>query len=154
MRSPDSWLRAVGLALSAPLWAGGTRLRRLLEPAAVGTPSTGPRPAGLGATAARWDDPELARRSLRALSALSRIPAGPWRNTCLQQSVVRCRAVRATGRPAVVRIGVRPHRSGEATVEAHAWVEVGATRHAGHWESPAAEAVSGYRPLRHTRAPN
>ena len=97
-------------ALRTPAWLTARRIRQLQG---VG-PDGGPVPA------------EQSHRALRASAAslrlLGRIPLSPWRNTCLFRSIAACLALRALGRPAVLRLGVR--RSGDRDdVAAHAWVE-------------------------------
>lgn len=67
--------------------------------------------------------------ALRVLAWLSRVPRGPWRNTCLFRAAAECRAMRAAGLPAVVRIGVaREDAERGASITAHAWVECAGVR--------------------------
>lgn len=64
--------------------------------------------------------------ALRLLSPLSRLPGGRWRNSCLFRAAAECRAMRAAGLPAVLRIGVASQpaaASHTVPVAAHAWVE-------------------------------
>jgi len=97
-------------ALVSPWHLNGTRLKRLLADAA------GPdRHAAVPADAAL-------RSANGTLRLLSRVPASPWRNTCLFRSVAGCLALRWLGMPAQLRIGAR--RAGEAAdLQAHAWIQ-------------------------------
>jgi Transglutaminase-like superfamily len=76
-------------------------------------PQPGHEPAGAQGA-------EEARRVARMVSAAAR--NGPWRPTCLEQSVVLLWLLARQGIPAQLRIGVR--KQPEA-LEAHAWVESG-----------------------------
>lgn len=90
-------------------------------------------------------DPALALRAARlTLRLLARLPASPWRNTCLYRGVAECLVLRAHGTPAVLRIGVRAAAAPGGPVEAHAWVERSAPA-----ADPCAPGSPGYRPLRH-----
>jgi hypothetical protein len=95
-------------AVRVPAYLRGRRWTELLEPPA--------------AAAARRPPRGTARASRIAVRVLAAIPGLPWRNTCLYRSIAECLALRSAGVPAVVRIGVRPGREGEASVAAHAWV--------------------------------
>ena len=111
-------MRAYGLgawaALRAPLWTSGARLRAAIAP----------RPPEGGGAAPPARDPEL-EEALRAATAGVRVLARSrtfWRDTCLYRSLAQYLVLRAYGRPASVRIGVRRGEGGAVPVDAHAWV--------------------------------
>jgi Transglutaminase-like superfamily len=64
--------------------------------------------------------PEEAQRVTRMVAAAAR--NGPWRPTCLEESVVLLWLLARQGIPAQLRIGVRKQLE---ALEAHAWVESG-----------------------------
>ena len=98
----------VWAALRAPLWLAGPRLRALM----AASPERG-----------RAADAALALRAgSRALRLLSRVPASPWRDTCLFRSVTECLVLRGHGVDARLRIGVRGATTAGHAVEHHAWV--------------------------------
>ena len=136
-------LRAAGIALTAPLWTGGPRLQSL-------TGWEGPDETGRpGEHAPVAEAPRAVEAGWVILAALSRIPLSPWKNSCLQRSVVACRCLRSSGEPAVVRIGVRREPGSSASIEAHAWVELRSTA-----TLEGRDSVSGYRRLRTARRPD
>src|SRR5690606_30371315 len=129
MISPRSALKGVAAALVAPWHLEGERLERLLEPSAGGAyrASDGAAHPALedGADRAAEDaahhasDGAAARRresadcraavrwANRALRILARLPASPWRNTCLYRATAGCLALRWLGEPASLVIGAR-----------------------------------------------
>ncbi len=76
-----------------------------------------PRPAPAGA-AEGARAMEQAQRVARMVAAAAR--NGPWRTTCLEQSLVLLWLLNRRAIPARLRIGVR--KQGEE-LEAHAWIE-------------------------------
>jgi Transglutaminase-like superfamily len=78
-----------------------------------------PRPAP-GGKPARAQAAEEAQRVARMVAAAAR--NGPWRTTCLEQSLVLLWLLNRRGIPARLRIGVRKE---EGELEAHAWIESG-----------------------------
>lgn len=103
-----AWIGA-WVALSTPFWVCSRPLGRLL--------ALPDRP--------RAPSPDVAfsvRVSLVTLRRLARLPASPWRNTCLYRSVATCRCLRAHGLEARLRLGVRRDGTGSG-IAAHAWVE-------------------------------
>ncbi len=159
MISPRSALKGVAAALVAPWHLEGERLERLLEPSAGGAyrASDGAAHPALedgtdraaedaahhasdGAAARRRESADCraaVRWANRALRILARLPASPWRNTCLYRATAGCLALRWLGEPASLVIGARrDSRSGE--IQAHAWIEAPAL-------GPAPD--DGYRPL-------
>lgn len=111
-------------ALISPWHLAGIRLKRLLDAAADGDP---PR---LALDAARAD--AALRSANRMLRMLSRVPAGPWQNTCLYRAVAGCLALRWLGEHAIVRIGARRPPNGD--LQAHAWIEGFTDEHDGDGE--------------------
>ena len=106
IRDPRAVLAGARAALESRRWIDGPRLSELLrEPPDASPGGRVPR----GAVGA----------AMLLLKALARLPGSPWRNTCLYRSVAECLVLRRYGVPAVVKIGVR---SGDADIEAHAWV--------------------------------
>lgn len=94
-------------ALRTPLWLQGRRWTELLRPPADAGPA---RPERDALRAAHY-----------TVYVLGRVPGLPWRNTCLYRSVAECLALRGSGVPAVVRIGVRSDAE-QGGILAHAWV--------------------------------
>jgi len=99
-------------ALISPWHLDGTRLKRLLGSAAADPRRAGPDAARAGAAL---------RSANRTLRLLSRVPSGPWRNTCLYRAVAGCLALRWLGEDAILRIGAR--RPSDGDLQAHAWIE-------------------------------
>lgn len=91
-------------------------------------------------------DSQLAIRvSRHTLHTLARLPASPWRNTCLFKSASECLILRRLGVPARIALGVKKESSlsSDATpVQAHAWVETAPSPH------PAPDTLdASYTPL-------
>ena len=105
IRDPRAVLAGARAALESRRWIDGPRLAELLREPAAAAEARVPR----GAVGA----------AMVLLKLLARVPRSPWRNTCLYRSVAECLVLRRYGVPAVLRIGVR---SGDADIEAHAWV--------------------------------
>jgi hypothetical protein len=118
-------LTGVGAALRAPLWIRDGRWRGLLAPSADAL--TGRDPA------------RAVRAAHLALRILGRVPATPWRNTCLFRAVAECLVLREHGVDARLRIGVGTEG---AEVIAHAWVVRG-----GQPDADADPAAASLRPL-------
>ncbi|GAC1478118.1 MAG: hypothetical protein NVS1B4_21610 [Gemmatimonadaceae bacterium] len=96
----------------APFWLRRGRLLDLLKtPAARPAPS--PPPAAIDAALGAI---------IPALDALSALPVGPWRNTCLFRSVAECLVLRHYGVAASLRIGVKNEEPPHGKILAHAWV--------------------------------
>lgn len=98
--------RAIAAALVAPAWLRSDRWRELMK--------SQPR------ATQRAAEPRGLMIADGAVRALSRVPFGPWRATCLHRSVAICLLLRWSGVDALLRLGAR--RSDAAT-QAHAWVE-------------------------------
>ncbi|MGA9836137.1 MAG: lasso peptide biosynthesis B2 protein [Gemmatimonadaceae bacterium] len=99
-------------ALETPGWITSKRLAELLSLPADAPAVPRPEP-GRALSAARG-----------ALRALSWIPGGRWRTSCLYESVAECLTLRRAGVPAAVCIGVKREAAGagQAGIAAHAWV--------------------------------
>ncbi len=80
---------------------------------------------------------EEAQRVAKLVGAAAR--HGPWRPTCLEQSVVLLWLLDRQGIPARLRIGVRKQ---DVELEAHAWIESG-----GVVLNDAADVSERYRPF-------
>ena len=66
----------------------------------------------------------------------------PWRYTCLRRGVVLYHLLRRAGRPVELHVGVRRRGpSGEAPLEAHAWLMLDGRR----FLEPATNQADSYR---------
>lgn len=105
-------LHGVRAALGLPLRLRKGRLEELMVEAPPAPP--------------RLMEVETALRvGLALLARLARLRSPFWKNTCLYRSILECVLLRRSGRPAVVRIGVRQGEGATGAIAAHAWVEVG-----------------------------
>ncbi|HXC25604.1 MAG TPA: lasso peptide biosynthesis B2 protein [Gemmatimonadaceae bacterium] len=117
-------LTGVWAALAAPWWLSGRRFAGLLVLSAE------PKHTRTQTSAA---DAQMAIRVSHAIiRLLARIPASPWRNTCLFRSVTECLVLRHFGLPARVSLGVRKASPALGAVDAHAWVETTQALDAGY----------------------
>ena len=99
-------------ALRTPRWINGTRLRSTLGEGPIMVIDGPP-------------DPELVlalRAANRATAQLARTRT-LWRDTCLYRSMAQYLVLRAFGRPASIRLGVR--NADTSDIHAHSWVAYG-----------------------------
>ena len=105
---PGAYLVGSVVALSLPLWLGGSRLAQLVRaPGQLRTRRGHPA-----------DALETAHRALRVLARM-RLPW--WRNTCLYRALAECLVLRHYGIACRVELGVTRPGTGTA-IGAHAWV--------------------------------
>jgi len=107
---PAAYLVGGVVALSLPLWLGGSRLAQLVR-----APGEGELRSRRGHPAAAL---EAAHRALRVLARM-RLPW--WRNTCLYRALAECLVLRRYGIACRVELGVTRPGTGTA-IGAHAWV--------------------------------
>jgi len=107
---PGAYLVGGVVALSLPLWLGGSRLAELV------------RAPGEGAPRSRRGNPAAALQAAhRALRVLARTRLPWWRNTCLYRALAECLVLRRYGIACRVELGVTRPGTGTA-IGAHAWV--------------------------------
>ena len=105
---PGAYLVGGVVALSLPLWLGGSRLAQLVRAPGQLRTIRGHPAAAL----------EAAHRALRVLARM-RLPW--WRNTCLYRALAECLVLRRYGIACRVELGVTRPGTGTA-IGAHAWV--------------------------------
>jgi hypothetical protein len=111
---PVVFLRAAAAALVTPAYLVGDRWRALLVLDARADATH------RAETAAARDVARIAGGITRRLA---RVPVLPWRSTCLYRAVAATLALRWSGVPAVLRIGVASGGESRRELAAHAWVE-------------------------------